>query len=66
MRVVQVAERAVAIWFVQEEAPPLRTMLSLVRGALAGSGYEPWHTAEAECFAAGDETLLIARPEQES
>lgn len=61
MRVMQVGERAVAIWFVKEQAPPLRSMLAIVRGALRVSGYQPWRNTEAECFDGGDETLLIAR-----
>lgn len=66
MRVMQVAERAVAIWFVEEDAPPRRNMLTLVRSALKASGYAPWRSTEAECFSAGNETLLIARPEREA
>ena len=66
MRVVQAADRAVAIWFVDEEAPPLGRLLSLIRRALAASGRRPWRAVAAECFTAGGETLVIARPVREA
>ena len=66
MCVIQAAERAVAIWFTEENAPPLEKILRLVRGALAAGGREPWPAIAAECFTAGDETLVIARPGQKS
>ena len=62
MRALQVAERAVSIWFSREDAPTRGQMLCLVRRALADRGYRPWPETEAECFAAGEDTLLIARP----
>lgn len=64
MRVIQTAERTVAIWFIHEEAPPPGKALALIRGALRHSGFEPWAYTEADCFPAGEETLLIARQGQ--
>lgn len=62
MRAVQVAERAVSIWFSREDAPTRGQMLRLVRRALLDRGFRPWPETEAECFASGEDTLLIARP----
>ena len=62
MKTVQATDTAVSIW-VSREAPPSREqMLRLVRQALAEEGLAPWGSTEAECFAAGEETLIIARP----
>lgn len=62
MRTVQATESAVSIWFSQEDAPSRRQLLLLVRKALEERGLPPWPATEAECFAAGEETLVIARP----
>ncbi len=62
MRTIHVAENAVSIWFSQEEPPPRRQMLRLVRQALKDGGFAPWPETEAECFAAEGEALLIAHP----
>ncbi|MCC8357118.1 MAG: adaptor protein MecA [Oscillospiraceae bacterium] len=62
MRTVQATENAVSIWFSQEEAPPQQQVLRLVRSALEERGLAPWPETEAECFAAGADTLVIARP----
>ena len=62
MCVVHTAERAVTIWLTGEEAPSRQRLMALVRGALSAAGYAPWPTADADCFTAGEETLLIARP----
>ncbi|MCD7844920.1 MAG: adaptor protein MecA [Oscillospiraceae bacterium] len=62
MRTVQATENAVSIWFSQEDAPPRRQVLRLVRSALEERGLTPWPETEAECFAAGADTLVIARP----
>ena len=61
MRVIQTAEQVVAIWFIDEEAPPDRKTAALVRGALSRRGYTPWRHIEADRFAADNETLIIAR-----
>ena len=59
---VQATDRLVSLW-VSREAPPTRErMLCLVRQALAERGLPPWAETEAECFAAGEDTLIIARP----
>ena len=59
---VQATDRLVSLW-VSREAPPSRErMLCLVRQALAERGLAPWPETEAECFAAGEDTLIIARP----
>jgi len=62
MRVIQTANRAVTIWFIGETAPPLAKTMALVRGSLRHAGFDPWLHTEAECFTAGNETLIIARP----
>ncbi|MCD8115771.1 MAG: hypothetical protein LUE21_01395 [Oscillospiraceae bacterium] len=62
MRTVQATEKTVSIWFSQEDAPPRRQVLRLVRSALEERGLAPWPETEAECFAAGGDTLVIARP----
>ena len=62
MKTVQATDTAVSIW-VSREAPPSREqMLRLVRQALAERGLAPWRETEAECFAAGEDMLIIARP----
>ena len=62
MKTVQATDRLVSLW-VSREAPPSREqMLRLVREALAERGLAPWPETEAECFAAGEDTLIIARP----
>ena len=62
MRTVQATETAVSIWITEEAAPTKAQMLDLVRQALAERGLAPWAETEAECFAAGADTLVIARP----
>ncbi len=62
MRAVQVAENAVSIWFSREDIPDRRQMLTLVRRMLEREGYAPWAETEAECFTAGEDALVIARP----
>ena len=62
MRTVRVTETSVSIWLSQEETPPEGQMLALIRQALAAQGLDPWPETEAECFSAGSDTLIIARP----
>lgn len=62
MRAVQVAENAVSIWFSGEEMPSRRQVMTLVRRMLEQEGFAPWPETEAECFAAGKDALVIARP----
>lgn len=62
MRTVQVTETAVSIWFSGENVPAREQILELIRQALAERGMTPWPDTEAECFAAGEDTLVIARP----
>lgn len=62
MRAVQVAENAVSIWFSREDIPNRRQMLTLVRRMLEQKGFAPWPETEAECFTAGEDALVIARP----
>ena len=62
MRLVQATETAVSIWITRERAPSRAQMLELIRQALAERGLGPWEETEAECFAAGEDTLVIARP----
>ncbi len=62
MKTVQATDTAVSIWISREAAPTREQMLSLVRQALEERGLAPWAETEAECFAAGEDTLVIARP----
>ena len=62
MRTVQVTETAVSIWFSHEAVPGRGQLLALVRQALTEQGLPPWSQTEAECFAAGEDALVIARP----
>ena len=62
MRAVRTEENAVTIRLSGEPVPARGEVLRLVRQALEESGYAPWPETEAECFAAGEEVLVIARP----
>ena len=62
MRSIRTEENAVAIWLSGEPVPARGEVLRLVRQSLEESGYTPWQETEAECFAAGEEVLVIARP----
>ena len=62
MRALQVTESAVSIWYSGEERPPREQMLGSVRRALEASGFAPWPETKAECFACGEDVLVIARP----
>lgn len=62
MRTVQATETAVSIWFSHEDVPGKGQLVKLVRQALTEAGLPPWGAVEAECFTAGEEMLVIARP----
>ena len=62
MRTIRATETSVSIWFSQEEVPRSEQLLALIRQALVSHGLAPWAETEAECFAAGSDTLIIARP----
>ena len=62
MRTVRATETSVSIWLSKEEVPPEGQMLTMIRQALTDQGLEPWPEMEAECFAAGEDALIIARP----
>lgn len=64
MKTVQATETAVSIWITREEVPTRAQMLALIRQALAERGLPLWEETEAECFACGEDTLVIARPGQ--
>lgn len=64
MKTIQAASTAVSIWITREEAPTGQALLGLIRQALAERGLTPWSETEVECFAAGEDTLVIARPAQ--
>ena len=62
MKTIRATETSVSIWLSQEEVPPSGQLLTLIRQALTAQGLEPWAETEAECFAAGGDMLIIARP----
>lgn len=59
---IQAADTAVSIRFTGERPPAGPALESLVRRALAERGLPPWAGMRAECFAAGEDALVIARP----
>ena len=62
MRTVRTGEKAVQIWLSGEPVPEAKDILAIVRGALAERGFLPWPETQAECFAAGEDVLVLARP----
>ena len=62
LRSIRTEENAVVIRLSGEPVPGRGELLRLVRRSLENSGYAPWPETEAECFAAGEEVLVIARP----
>lgn len=62
MRSIQTEENAVTIWVTGEPAPEGGEVLRLVRRALAEGGFSPWPDTTAECFASGEDVLVLARP----
>lgn len=62
MRTVRATETAVSIWLSGEDAPGRAELMALIRQALLDRGLDPWPDTEAECFTAGEELLIIARP----
>lgn len=65
MRTVQATQTAVSIWVTREDMPTKGQLLALVRQALSERGLDPWPSTEAECFTAGGDALIIARPGHE-
>lgn len=62
MRSVDSEGKTVTIRLSGETAPARAAVLRLVRQTLEENGFAPWEETEAECFAAGEEILVIARP----
>ena len=62
MRSIQTEENTVTIRLTGEPVPERREVLRLVREALEERGYAPWPATKAECYTAGEEILVIARP----
>lgn len=62
MMQVQATDAAVSVWISGERPPAGDALRRLVRRALTERGLTPWPEVEAECFAVGEETLIIARP----
>ena len=62
MRSIQTEGKTVTIRLSGEPVPGRGEVLRLVRQALAENGFAPWEETKAECFSAGEETLVIARP----
>lgn len=65
MRSVDSEGKTVTIRLSGEPAPARAAVLRLVRQTLKENGFAPWEETEAECFAAGEEILVIARPGEE-
>lgn len=61
MRVFHVDDRAVALRFAGE-LPARGELAPLIGRVLRERGLDPWPETEAECFAAGGEVLVFARP----
>lgn len=59
---VQATDTVVSIWISREQTPADEQLRRLVCRALAEQGLAPWSGMEAECFSAGEDTLIIARP----
>lgn len=59
---IEAGEHAVAIWLSGEPVPDRRAIPGLVRKILSRRGFTPWPEVEAECYAGGAETLILARP----
>lgn len=66
MKTVQAASTAVSILITREEVPRGEALVELVRRSLAERGLTPWPAVEVECFAAGEDTLVIARPARDT
>lgn len=62
MRSIQTEEKTVTIRLSGEPVPERGEVLRLVGQALEEGGYAPWPETEAECYSAGEEILVIARP----
>lgn len=62
MRTIEATDRSVSIWISREPPPGRAELLALVRRALEEQGLAPWPETETECFRAGQDTLIIARP----
>ena len=62
MQRITAAESAVTIWFSGEEPPAAGRITALVERALAAAGLPFWAAVEADCFRAGSEVLVLARP----
>ena len=65
MRSIRTEENAVTIWLSGEPEPDRGEVLRLVRRSLEENGFTPWPSTEAECFTAGEEVLVLARPAAE-
>ena len=62
MRTIETTPQCVAIRLSHEPVPARAELLRLVGQALKADGYAPWPGVEWDCFVAGEETLLLARP----
>ena len=62
MRSIETEEKAVTIRLTGEPTPSRAELMWLVRLALEARGFPAWEDTEAECFTAGEEILVIARP----
>lgn len=62
MQRIEAGPRSVAIWLSGEPIPDRHAIPGLVQKILSRRGFAPWPEVEAECYAGGAETLILARP----
>jgi hypothetical protein len=64
MRQVEVGKNMVSLRFSGEPVPQGQALQRLIYEALRQAGEEPWEELEMDCFSAGAESVVLARPGQ--
>ena len=62
MQRIEAGPHSVAIWLSGEPLPDRHAIPGLVQNILSRQGFAPWPEVEAECYAGGEDTLILARP----
>lgn len=62
MKVHMITGSSVLLELEGDETGSPEKLLPFVNGLLAARGYEPWPSAEAECFSVGDRSLAFFSP----